>query len=307
MKKSLTIVAILLLVLVVAVSAVSATSGVIQWTVGDIEGISTNPPETRPEIVGADEFPAANQYYPVREVNIDTGGAGMVGYIGDLNVCNYVPLNTRPCTDTAGVINLNFTLQCNVGEATFRYGRYGSETDLVLLDGAQFDVIVGTGEQNFREDIYELGPLSAGPHTITIDYAGGGANNGHYIDYVQLETQYECLVDIDIKPGSYPSSVNLGGGGSVPVAILGSAFFDVTEIRIDSTLMFEGATIRTRGNGDGQCGVEDVNFDGFNDLVCQFIRSEINLDGSETTATVTGYLKDGTFFQGTGDINIITD
>lgn len=35
---------------------------------------------------------------------------------------------------------------------------------------------------------------------------------------------------IDIKPGSFPNSINLGSNGVVPVAIFGSVTFDVKQI-----------------------------------------------------------------------------
>ena len=37
-------------------------------------------------------------------------------------------------------------------------------------------------------------------------------------------------VGVDIKPGSYPNAINLKSNGSVPVALLGSADFDVSSV-----------------------------------------------------------------------------
>ena len=37
-------------------------------------------------------------------------------------------------------------------------------------------------------------------------------------------------VTIDIKPGAFPNSINLGSNGNVPMAILSSADFDATTV-----------------------------------------------------------------------------
>ena len=55
------------------------------------------------------------------------------------------------------------------------------------------------------------------------------------------------LVDIDIKPGSCPNPFNGKSKGSVPVAIVGTGEFDVTDIDITS---IELAGVRALGWGD---------------------------------------------------------
>ncbi len=44
------------------------------------------------------------------------------------------------------------------------------------------------------------------------------------------------LALVDIKPGSFPNSVNLNSNGVLPVAILGTADFDVNDVYVDSLL-----------------------------------------------------------------------
>jgi hypothetical protein len=115
-------------------------------------------------------------------------------------------------------------------------------------------------------------------------------------------------VDIDIKPGSYPNCFNPDGHGVIPVAILGSPDFDVSQIDA-STMSFEGAAVSIKGNDNPQCSIEDVSGDfsvslegapdGFDDLVCQFVdtftEGWISGDGA---ATVTGNLYNGPPIQG---------
>ena len=113
---------------------------------------------------------------------------------------------------------------------------------------------------------------------------------------------------IDIKPGSDPNSINLKSKGVVPVAILGSAIFDVTTVDV-TTLVF------------GPCSAEpvhdltdpmvyadhlqDVNLDGFTDLVCHFKTQELGLVKGSTDATLTGDTNDGETFSGTDFVNIV--
>ncbi len=61
---------------------------------------------------------------------------------------------------------------------------------------------------------------------------------------------------IDIKPGSDPSSANLNGNGVAPVAVLGSAYSDVTAIdvgTVTSGLIGTEATPRSRSDTSTTC------------------------------------------------------
>lgn len=75
-----------------------------------------------------------------------------------------------------------------------------------------------------------------------------------------------CL-GIDIKPGSFPNSINPHSRGNIPVAILSASGFDVPA-RVDASTLTFGRT------GDERsldfCNAEDVNGDGLADLVCHF-------------------------------------
>jgi hypothetical protein len=117
-------------------------------------------------------------------------------------------------------------------------------------------------------------------------------------------------VRIDVKPGSYPNCFNVNGAGVIPVAILGSADFDVSRIDI-STLTFAGLNVRVKNNGDLQCSVEDVsgNFDqpegmpdGYPDLVCKFVDDPAFWSQADGTATLTGRLIDTSPFEGMDEI-----
>jgi hypothetical protein len=121
-------------------------------------------------------------------------------------------------------------------------------------------------------------------------------------DWIRVIT--EGTVQIDIKPGSYPNCFNINGNGVIPVAILGSATFDVTEINT-SSLSFAGLKVRVRANGP-LCSTKDSNGDGFLDLVCQFEDDPANWAPGNGTATLTGTLNDNAPFEGTDSICVVS-
>jgi hypothetical protein len=136
-----------------------------------------------------------------------------------------------------------------------------------------------------------------------------------WTDQMRILTQGTCeiQVGIDIKPGSYPNSLNINGKGVIPVAILGSADFDVNNVDV-STLAFAGLAVRVKGNGSPQCSVEDVSGDftypegapdGYPDLVCQFVDDPTYWVVGDSIAELNGSLNDGTSFVGSDSINVV--
>jgi hypothetical protein len=92
--------------------------------------------------------------------------------------------------------------------------------------------------------------------------------NYPHLDNVSV-SMVATQVTIDIKPGSDPNCFNINSHGVIPVAILGSDSFDVTEIAQES-LSFGGLEVRVRGNKGPLCRVDYSDGDEYLDLVCQF-------------------------------------
>ena len=111
-------------------------------------------------------------------------------------------------------------------------------------------------------------------------------------------------VDIDIKPGDGPNCLNINGNGTIPVAVLGSLEFDVSNVDIDS-LDFDGLAVRARRNGRPQCSFEFSNSDSFLDLVCHFTDDSTAWTGGVGTASLMGKLLDGAPFRGSESICIV--
>jgi hypothetical protein len=102
-------------------------------------------------------------------------------------------------------------------------------------------------------------------------------------------------LEIDIRPTSTFNPINVNSNGVVPVAILGSDTFDVTLVDV-TTLMFGSAAPVHDGH------IEDVNGDGYDDLVTHYKQKDLELCVDVTELTINGELLDGTPFEGTDSV-----
>ena len=129
----------------------------------------------------------------------------------------------------------------------------------------------------------------------------------------KAEVSYEppATVGIDIKPGSFPNSINLNDQGLLPVAILGSATLDVTTI--DPASIYIGSvSLATRGLAKAPklaFSYEDVNGDGYLDMMVFFKVQDLVTTGALTSTTaeltLAGYLYGGTGIAGTDSVRIV--
>jgi len=113
-------------------------------------------------------------------------------------------------------------------------------------------------------------------------------------------------VEIDIKPGSYPNSINLGSHGVIPVAILSSEMFDATQVDAE-TVELAGAGVAVRGRGNNLLAhEEDIDADRLMDLVVQVETENLNPDAfQDGYAILTGETYDGEPFEGSDEITIV--
>lgn len=117
----------------------------------------------------------------------------------------------------------------------------------------------------------------------------------------EWEAQVVVPVVIDIKPGSFPNSINLQNNGKLSVAIITTGGFNAATV--DATAVLFGAT------GEKASPVkfvlEDVNGDGDTDLVLHFNTQDTGIVCGDTAATLTGKTIGGQAITGTDSINTV--
>ena len=158
--------------------------------------------------------------------------------------------------------------------------------------------------------------LAAGLAPVVI--GGDGVNNMNQIAFAEYSVNGEwdgflgliqltsftprlfATIAIDIQPGGNPKSVNPGSNGVIPVAVLGSATFDATQV--DSSTMGFGPGNATPDR-DGK--VSDVNGDGRADVVFQFRTAASGIQCGSNTASLRGKTFSGENFEGSGPIRTV--
>ena len=108
-------------------------------------------------------------------------------------------------------------------------------------------------------------------------------------------------VTIDIKPGSFPNSIDPRSRGVLPVAILTTATFDAAAV--------EPATVRFGSTGREtpplRSALEDVNGDGHLDLLLHFATQATGIECGNTSASLTGKTFGGQWIEGSDSMSTV--
>ena len=153
----------------------------------------------------------------------------------------------------------------------------------------------------------------------TPDILGVNVEPGERVEGVNFGNQLKVIqVEIDIKPGSDPSSVNCKANkkgdinGVVPVAILSDVTFDAGTIDIEILSMsLVGSSPIIVTEVHGELHLFDVDGDGLLDSVLHLDKAGVCEATKDTPlkesvdVELSGETTDGTQFVGTGDIRIV--
>jgi uncharacterized protein (UPF0548 family) len=133
-----------------------------------------------------------------------------------------------------------------------------------------------------------------------------GQTNASYSDafVIKIAEVEVTIVTVDIKPGVFPNSINLGSNGTVPVAILSTTTFDATTVD-PTTVTLAGAQVAVRGKGTPMASIQDVNGDGLLDLVVHVSTEALQLSETDTLAVLDGQTFDGKHIRGTDTIRVV--
>ena len=120
--------------------------------------------------------------------------------------------------------------------------------------------------------------------------------------------QCKITVGIDIKPNSDPNSINPRSMGLVPVAILGSADFDVTDVDVTTLAFGPDGAAPAHDLSDPVTyadHLQDVNSDGFVDLVSHYRQKETGLEAGDTEACITAETDGAVLVEGCDAVRIL--
>lgn len=146
---------------------------------------------------------------------------------------------------------------------------------------------------------YGWGKVLATMQTVEWGYGTDGTNGyswpGPRPELMRNEIRFALAfpfrVDIDIKPGSFPNSINPRSKGVIPVAILTTSDFDATTVDPETLVFADASLLRWT--------TEDVDYDGDMDMILHFATQEVKIGCEDTEARLDGQTLDGKMFFGT--------
>jgi len=224
-----------------------------------------------------------------------------------------------PATMTVRSATLSLLVNCWEGTRNFAVHGFGDDGVTQLADFAR-DSIIGSvsigpqfsGYVTFDATALVTDLLSGGRPSLTVvtreDPPQSGTNyTVIFVDFAMLRIEYEerllQIIDIDIKPGAVPNSINSLSQGLTAVAVLSSSQFDVRSL--DPSSLTFGRTGDEPSLAFCNARLEDVNRDGLLDAVCHFRTLDAGFLSPNTQGILKGRTLSGVNLKGTDSVRIV--
>lgn len=177
------------------------------------------------------------------------------------------------------------------------------DTTFVAADGGDATVSLEDGNSLTFEPM--TGTITASPiNPDAVEVLIGGGRLFLRPGDSQTLAPQPLTVAIDIKPGGLPNSINPKSRGKLSVAILSTAGFEAPA-RVDCSSLTFGRTGDEQSLGFCNASPEDVNRDGFLDLVCHFDTLTAAFKSGDTQGMLKGRTVTGIPIMGTDAVRIV--
>jgi len=198
------------------------------------------------------------------------------------------------------------------------FGPGPSYTMLIRNDNNTMDE-GSTTERDARIDppfrLPATGIYTVGVTTAPVSLFHGGTlvgtkplTNGKYTLIVKGVTPLMQQINIEVKPGSGEyAPLNPKAKGVIPVALLSNKDFNALDVEVNEKTLTFGRTGEEYSLK--RCGKEgeDVNRDGYPDLVCHFDNEKAKFQRGDVSAVLKGKTKGAKPFQGHGDLKTLVE
>jgi arylsulfatase A-like enzyme len=171
---------------------------------------------------------------------------------------------------------------------------------------SEFCVGLGEGDVFMGGELSGVREFAAGCDVSVDPNSCPAVRRSPYFAIVSFLGQNACPIEvaIDIKPDSDLNSINPSLQGDLPVALLGSDSFDVADVDVTTLAFAPGGAPIDHSQGPH---FEDLNGDGFTDLMMHFRIEETGVEFGDLSACVTGATLDGPPFRGCDAVRTVPD
>ena len=200
----------------------------------------------------------------------------------------------------------------NAGDTVSGSAAFDAHDYLPYNDNAQvrvFDSANSLVATPFTSDVATVGDYGDGPwtpwsftallnDTYTVEYRVTNVLDSILDSHALFDANE---LDLDIKPGSFPNSINPKSKGRIPVGVLTTANFDATDI--DPTTIYFGLTGTEAAVV--HYGYEDLDGDGDTDLITHFKTQETGIACTSGHAFLTAKTISGDVVSGSDSFSSV--